>query len=120
MSVRVVGWLGGVLFVLAMVGLGAYFWAVGLDEADKVASVIGAFVGLVGLALAGYGTVLARRATPSPPTPGPSANAATGSRLQLNAPGPGGTVNAVQEGTMQIHHHAPPAAPGGTPGQGQP
>jgi drug/metabolite transporter (DMT)-like permease len=119
MTVRVVAWLGGVLFVLAMVSLGGYFAAVGLDEADKVASVIGAFVGLVGLVLAGYGTVLARRGTPSPPQPGPSAGAALGARIQQNSPSSGGTVNAVQDGTMHIHHHTPPT-PGGTSGHGQP
>jgi hypothetical protein len=52
--------------VVAAVGLVVYFVGVGLDKADKLASVVGAFIGLAGLGLAGYGTVLARRSTPQP------------------------------------------------------
>jgi hypothetical protein len=52
--------LGGI----AMVGLGVYFVASGLDRADKLASAIGLFVGLLGLAVSLYGTLLARRSHP--------------------------------------------------------
>ncbi|GAA0821538.1 hypothetical protein GCM10009525_08520 [Streptosporangium amethystogenes subsp. fukuiense] len=41
----------------ALVALGWYFIAVGLDRADKLASVLGAFVGLLGLGLAVFGAV---------------------------------------------------------------
>lgn len=41
--------------VVAVAGLGAYFAVVGLDAADKAASVIGGLAAVVGLALAGYG-----------------------------------------------------------------
>ncbi|WP_214103911.1 hypothetical protein [Acrocarpospora catenulata] len=52
----------GLLTGLALAGLAAYFVKVGLDDADKTASVIGAFIGLIGLGLAGYGIVLSRQA----------------------------------------------------------
>jgi hypothetical protein len=45
---------------LALLGLGAWFVAAGLDRADKLASVIGAFVGLLGLGISGYALVLSR------------------------------------------------------------
>src|SRR6266498_3841758 len=46
---------------LALLGLGLFFVVNGLDRADKFASVIGAFVGLLGLAASVYGVILARR-----------------------------------------------------------
>jgi len=66
---KVTGWLT-VLFVgLGLVGLGVYFGHIGLDRADKLASVLGAFSGLAGLFLAWLGIVQARheRAQPAPP-----------------------------------------------------
>jgi hypothetical protein len=45
----------------ALVALGLIFVAVGLEEASEIASVIGAFVGLIGLGLSAYGIALARR-----------------------------------------------------------
>lgn len=44
---------GVVLAVAAVATLAAYFIRVGLDEADKLGSAIGAMVGVTGLALAG-------------------------------------------------------------------
>jgi hypothetical protein len=52
---RVLIWAGVVVAVAAMAGLGVYFWRVGLDDADKLASVIGVFVALAGLGAAVYG-----------------------------------------------------------------
>ncbi|WP_214324614.1 hypothetical protein [Nonomuraea sediminis] len=52
---RVLVWGGAVVAVAALVGLGVYFAKVGLEEADKLASVIGVFVALVGLGVAVYG-----------------------------------------------------------------
>lgn len=52
---------GGVV----LLGLGAYAVHVGLDTANKVAGVIGAFAELVGLALSIYAIVLARRGASS-------------------------------------------------------
>ncbi|MFI6740533.1 hypothetical protein ACIBI9_47080 [Nonomuraea sp. NPDC050451] len=42
-------WGGAGLGVAALVGLGVYFARVGLDDADKLASVIGVFVAVAGL-----------------------------------------------------------------------
>jgi hypothetical protein len=58
---RVIPWLGALAGGVVLVGLGAYFVHVGLDRADKLAGVLGAFAGLVGLGLSAYGIVLARR-----------------------------------------------------------
>ncbi|GAA4101021.1 hypothetical protein [Actinomadura miaoliensis] len=50
-------WAGAGLTVGAVAGLGVYFAVVGLDRADKLASVVGALVAVVGLALTVYGLV---------------------------------------------------------------
>lgn len=50
-------WAGAGLTVVAVAGLGVYFAVVGLDKADKLASVIGGLTALVGLAVALYGLV---------------------------------------------------------------
>ncbi|GAA4231714.1 hypothetical protein GCM10022254_29690 [Actinomadura meridiana] len=57
MTRRALTGVGAVVAVMALVGLGAYFAAVGLDDADKLASVLGVFVALAGLAVAVYGLV---------------------------------------------------------------
>lgn len=70
MSGRVLKWSGGALTAGAAIGMGVYFTVVGLDKADKLASVIGAFIALAGLTLAAYGTVTARRPdSPQQPLP---------------------------------------------------
>lgn|GEM_PF-5478085 len=63
--------------LVALVALGWYFIAVGLDRADKLASVLGAFVGLLGLGLAIYGTVSSRPEA-TQPAPGGVHNEITG------------------------------------------
>ncbi|MFB4317575.1 hypothetical protein [Actinomadura sp. 21ATH] len=60
MAVRVRVWVGAVVMVVALVGLGVHLAVVGLDKADKWASVIGVFVALAGLAAAVYGLVTGR------------------------------------------------------------
>jgi drug/metabolite transporter (DMT)-like permease len=67
---RITGWLTVLVVGVGLVGLGVYFGRIGLDRADKTASVIGAFSGFAGLALAAYGIVLARRDPPTPPSQG--------------------------------------------------
>ena len=62
MTGRVLKWAGGLVAVAALVALGGYFAAVGLDKADELASVIGVFVAVVGLAVTAYGMVADRRA----------------------------------------------------------
>ncbi|MEU8362714.1 hypothetical protein AB0C27_42545, partial [Nonomuraea sp. NPDC048882] len=58
---RVLVRAGAAVAVAAMAGLGVYFAKVGLDEADKLASVIGVFLALVGPAMSVYGLVVGRR-----------------------------------------------------------
>lgn len=53
--------LAWLLGILAIIGLGMHFVRIGLDRADKVSSALGIFVSAIGLAVAVYGMVLARR-----------------------------------------------------------
>ena len=55
MAQRAWVWGGAGTTVAAVSGLGVYFTQVGLDKADKLASVIGALVALVGLAMTAFG-----------------------------------------------------------------
>ncbi|MFG6198408.1 hypothetical protein [Nonomuraea sp. JJY05] len=87
MSKRAVAWVGGALAVIAAIAMGVYFAAVGLEEADKLASSIGAFFGLAGLVLAIYGTVNARPSGPPPPRPSEAGNT------------PGAVHNEISGGT---------------------
>ncbi|MFF2554895.1 hypothetical protein ACFVUS_28095 [Nocardia sp. NPDC058058] len=68
---RMVGVVAGLIGVAILVGLGIYLARIGLDDADKVASVIGAFCGLisVGIALVAF--------FPRPSTPAPSSGGNT-------------------------------------------
>ncbi|MGW4961396.1 hypothetical protein ACWEPL_29590 [Nonomuraea sp. NPDC004186] len=61
------GWriAGGISAGLALIVLGILLFKAGLDDADKWASVIGVFVGLLGLGLSGYSVMLSRRALQS-------------------------------------------------------
>lgn len=117
MSSRGTRWAGGVVAVAVVVGLAVYFRAVGLDRADKTASVLGAFLGLAGLALSVYG-VVGGRAGPSPassPQPGgtaagsasPSAEADPantgphdGPASVEGSPLPGAVVNTIRDSTI--------------------
>jgi hypothetical protein len=54
MAVRIQVWVGAGVTVTAVAGLGVYYAIVGLDKADKVASVVGGLVAVVGLAVAVY------------------------------------------------------------------
>ncbi|MFF0164150.1 hypothetical protein ACFYRY_42740 [Streptomyces sp. NPDC005263] len=42
---------GGITFSLTLLGLGSYFAYIGLEQADKLASILGFFVGSLGLAI---------------------------------------------------------------------
>jgi hypothetical protein len=48
---------GAVVTVVAVAGLAVYFMIVGLETADKAASVVGGLAALVGLALTAYGVL---------------------------------------------------------------
>ncbi|GAA2815186.1 hypothetical protein [Nonomuraea dietziae] len=58
---RALVWGGAVVAVAAFAGLGAYFAKVGLNEADKLASVIGLFVAAAGLGMTMFGLVVERK-----------------------------------------------------------
>ncbi|MGW5263596.1 hypothetical protein ACWEQG_21720 [Microbispora sp. NPDC004025] len=53
-------WGGAGVAVAALAALGVYLSRVGLDKADKLASVIGLFVALAGLGVAVYGLIAER------------------------------------------------------------
>ncbi len=97
---------------LAVVGLGTFFAVTGLDNADKLASVIGVFVGLAGLGLSVYGIVLGRR----PPAPVTTAGSVGSSHNEFT----GGTAQDVyMAANITIDRTpapppdpAPPAPPG--------
>ncbi|MEU4407043.1 hypothetical protein AB0F88_21185 [Streptosporangium sp. NPDC023963] len=122
MTRRSLIWAGGILIAVAA-GLIGYVAGVGLEEGDRLASVIAAITGLAGLGVTLYALQqppASSGAAPPPEVPAappPAAKAADGSRVQLNVPQPGATLYAAQDGTMNIHHHAPPPAP---PGAGSP
>jgi hypothetical protein len=67
---RVLAWASGVVAVGVAAGLGVYFWVVGLDKADKSASVAGAFVGLAALVVSIYGVVREHRGAGASPRVG--------------------------------------------------
>lgn len=92
--------VGGV----ALAGLGIAFLFAGLDDADKIASVIGAFVGLIGLALSGYGVILARRGSTPQSTPGAQ-------RVKKVKAGQGVDVVDTVSGNVRFGAPAPTATP---------
>ncbi|GAA0435642.1 hypothetical protein Acor_55850 [Acrocarpospora corrugata] len=63
-------WLGVGILVVAVVGMALYLTQVDLAEADQWASVLSAFLGLVGLALTCYGTIVSRTSREQAQTPG--------------------------------------------------
>ncbi|MEU6796995.1 hypothetical protein ABZ907_35330 [Nonomuraea wenchangensis] len=88
-----------------------------LEVLDQRASVVSMFIGAAGLVIAVAALLLQLRsdrkqATAEPPVRLPPA---AGTQTQLNMPAAGGTVNAVQDGTLNIHN---PAAPDARPGGG--
>jgi hypothetical protein len=87
--------------VAALAGLGIYLARVGLDDADKLASVIGLFVALAGLAVAVYGLVAERRGSGS-------------TRQRARATGRG----RVNQAGRDLHAGSPPPAAAGDGGTG--
>jgi tetratricopeptide (TPR) repeat protein len=83
---RIAALVGGAVVAC---GLVVFFVWTGLDAADKIASVTGLFVGVVGLLASMYGLVLARRTEPvppAPPVPMPSPNVPLPDVLLTSAP----------------------------------
>jgi hypothetical protein len=94
-------WSGAGIAILALAGLGAYFVVVGLDKANKLAGIIGVFVGLAGLSLSVYGIMRKRdnagNTSPTVSSQNPQV------KTQLNIARMGSTQYAVLEGEINIH-----------------
>ncbi|MFG1616056.1 hypothetical protein ACGFI3_25110 [Nonomuraea wenchangensis] len=94
-----------------------------LQVLDQRASVVSMFIGSAGLVIAVAALLLQLRSdrrrttaeSASGTEPPVRLHPPPGTQTQLNMPAAGGTVNAVQGGTLNIHN---PAAPGGRPGGG--
>jgi hypothetical protein len=85
-----------VLLCLVVVGLGITFVVIGLERADQLASVLGAFIGLTGLGLSLYG--LLRRPA------------------EREVPGaPAGSVPAIEAATPVVPPSPAPVETGPTP-----
>ncbi|MFF0526696.1 hypothetical protein ACFYTC_49110 [Actinomadura nitritigenes] len=85
-------WVGAGVTALALMGLAVYFGVVGLDRADKWASVIGAFVAVIGLVLAVQGRLAGRGGGDgeSDGAPAPGGPVASGERsIAINGDNPG-------------------------------
>ncbi|MFI6457859.1 hypothetical protein ACIBF6_40660 [Streptosporangium amethystogenes] len=99
---RVLVWAGAGIAVAALAGLGVYLSRVGLDEADKLASVIGLFVALAGLGVAVYGVVAGRK--------GSGGGTAEPDRLAVPASGErpvdGGGIVSTGDGARNIQMRA--------------
>lgn len=65
-SRRVVGWVGGIIATATTLVLVLYLASAGLDKADKLASVLGLFIGLAGLAAAIYSLAGNRSSSDTP------------------------------------------------------
>jgi uncharacterized membrane protein HdeD (DUF308 family) len=57
---RALTWAVALAFGLALLGLGIYFFQIGLAKTEAVATILGAFAGLIGIALAVFALVPAR------------------------------------------------------------
>lgn len=101
-------WSGGSVAAAASAGLAWYFAAVGLDKADKLASVTGIIVGLAGLGVAIYGAS-SSRATDEVARSGQRVEGTTvgGSVTQIR-----GVGGSVRIGNAPASPH-PTRAPGG-------
>ncbi|MYW06652.1 hypothetical protein [Streptomyces sp. SID3343] len=85
MTAKAQAWAGGVVAGAAPVGLAVYLAVVGLEQADKWASVVGLFVALAGLAVSVAGF---RRERPSSGGQSIGNSTTGGSVVQVSAPAP--------------------------------
>lgn len=60
------GWTSAAVGGAALLALGVYFVVLGLDRADKLASVVGAFAALIGLVVSVYAVAVTRRGPARP------------------------------------------------------
>lgn len=117
MTGRAQAWTGGVITGVAVVVLTAYLITVGLDKADKVASVVGLFVALAGLAISVAGL---RRQEPTAGAQGVDGTSVGGGVTQIS--GTGGSVKITHRASAASGAPAPipgaaSAAPLGAGGQ---
>lgn len=111
MAGRILKWLGGVVALASVCALAAYFAAVGLDKADKTASVLGAFIALASLAMSAYGAFLDR----------PRSGGGTGGGQSVTDSTVGGRLTMVRnvQGSLRIGTgSAPPPGPAPAPPPG--
>ncbi|MEV4020478.1 hypothetical protein AB0J35_59365 [Nonomuraea angiospora] len=92
-----------VVTVAAMAGLGVYFWRVGLEDADKLASVIGVFVALSGLGTAVYGLVTSPKQQ-EPQEGEPQVSASEPDSLAIG--GEVGGITSTGDGAINVHMRA--------------
>jgi hypothetical protein len=128
---RVLVWAGAGIAVVAIAGLGVYLASVGLDDADKLASVIGLFVALAGLGVAGYGLIADRRsgsrsqvpqvsAQPNQPPAkegdsGQTSSARDRPVQRITASAPGATAQGAMFGNVINYGGTPVSAPPPSP-----
>ncbi|MFI1585593.1 hypothetical protein [Embleya sp. NPDC020630] len=112
MTAKTWAWVGGTMAGAAVVGLAVYLAVVGLDEADKWASVLGLFVALAGLAVSVIG-VWRERASAG----GQSVTHSVIGGGIAQVSGTGGNVRITRRGTGPV---APPPTPPGAPPAGAP
>ncbi|MFE3206331.1 hypothetical protein [Embleya sp. NPDC059237] len=111
MTAKTQAWIGGVVAGTALVGLAVYLAVVGLDEADKWASVLGLFVALAGLAVSVAG---ARRERPASNGQSVTDSAINGGVTQVS--GTGGNVRITRRSARPVVPS--PVAPGTPPPAG--
>src|SRR6266496_2770325 len=109
---HVLAWAGGAVTVAVAAGLGVYFAVAGLDKADKLASVAGAFIGLAGLVASVYGMVQARRDAPgSSSAAGEGGQSVAGSTVARGVTQVSDVTGSVRIGDAPSSSPVAPAAP---------
>ncbi|MFI6582823.1 hypothetical protein [Embleya sp. NPDC050493] len=111
MTAKAQAWVGGTVAGAALVGLAVYLAVVGLDEADKWASVLGLFVAVVGLVVSVVGVWRERSASGGQSV---TDSVIGGGVAQVS--GTGGSVRITRRGTGPAA--PPPVAPGTPPAGG--
>ncbi|GAA0349124.1 hypothetical protein NE235_11540 [Actinoallomurus spadix] len=103
MTGRVRVWAGSVVGVLALVGLAVYLGTVGLDKADKWASVIGVFVALAAFGVSLYGLLSGRRSDISGPA---SAQVTPSGQQSISVDGGNSGISSTGDGATNIQMRA--------------
>ncbi|WP_156756604.1 hypothetical protein [Actinokineospora pegani] len=97
---RIVLWVG---CVLLLGGLGVFFVLLGLERADRAASVTSAFVGIVGLGVAIAAYVANRRAPAQPRRDGGTTNSISGGEFHNDVIQTGSYVERDRSGGRRTH-----------------